>query len=144
MEELDNLVFNEIKRLAIDPQYFKTIKDNRPEDERPSIVKAEIGKIDEKLGKLMDLYLADDLPRDLLQERTSDLKDQKARLEEELSSIEKENKKRLSRKETMQIAESFSEILERRDFDEIRAPIGTLIDYIEVDNDDITIHWNFI
>ena len=144
MEELDNIVFDEIKKLATDPEYIKTIKDNRPQDERPSIINAEIGKIDDKLEKLMDLYLADDLPRDILQERTNALKEQKAKLEQELEKIENENKKRLSHKEAMQIVESFSEILERRDFDEIRATIGTLIDYIEVDNDDITIHWNFI
>lgn len=144
MEDLDNLVFDEIRKLATDPDYINTIKDNRPKDERPSIIEAELGKIDDKLGKLMDLYLADDLPRDILQERTNALKDQKEKLEQELEKINNENKKRLSHEETRQIVESFSEILEREDFDEIRATIGTLIDYIEIDNEDITIHWNFI
>lgn len=41
------------------------------------------------------------------------------------------------------IIDSFGDILERGDFHEIRSAIESLIDFIELDDDDITIHWKF-
>ena len=45
--------------------------------------------------------------------------------------------------EVFEIAQSFSEVFDRGDFNEIRSVIESLISYIELDNDDVTIHWKF-
>lgn len=143
MDELDEIVFGEIKKLALDPNYYEEIKENQPIDERPSIIGKEIKKLDDQLSRLMDLYSLGDMSVDILQDKIHDLNDQKIKLEQELESIELEKKNKMSHEETVRIVQSFGEILEENDFDKIRAVISALIEKIVVDDDDITIHWNF-
>ncbi len=144
MEDLDNLVFGEIRKLAIDPEYFDRIKKDLPKDERPSVINKEIAKIDDQLSRLMDLYGIGGMSVDILQDKVHDLNEAKVKLEHELTLIEEEKKKKLSQEETLEIVQSFGEILDRGDLDEIRAVIGSLISRIEIDGDDVTIHWSFI
>lgn len=144
MDNLDNLVFSEIKKLALDPNYMSEIKVLPTEDdERPAIIEQEISKLDDQISKLMDLYAIGTLPIDVLQDKINKLNEQKSKLENELDNINAENENALSHEDTLEIAKSFSVVLEKGDFNEIRTVIGTLIDKVEIDGEDITIHWNF-
>ena len=113
------------------------------DDERPAIIEQEISKLDDQISKLMDLYAIGTLPIDVLQDKINKLNEQKSKLENELDNINAENENALSHEETLEIAKSFSVVLEKGDFNEIRTVIGTLIDKVEIDGEDITIHWNF-
>ena len=144
MDELNNLVFNEIRKLAVDQNYIADLKSSIPADERPNIIQAEIKKLDDQMEKLMDLYVMQEMPMELLQDRIHGLNEKKHSLEDELDRIKKENQDKLSLSETMEIANDFSAILVREDYDEIRETIGTLIEKIEINGNDVTIHWNFI
>ena len=42
-----------------------------------------------------------------------------------------------------ELAEVFDEILATGDSQAIRAAVGELIDYLEIDGEEIHIHWNF-
>ena len=44
----------------------------------------------------------------------------------------------------MKAIEHFIEALENGDFNEIRATLEALLYYIELDNDEIKIHWKFV
>lgn len=144
MEELDALVFDEIRRLASDPNYISQLKNDLPQDERPIIIEKEIKKLDDQLSRMMDLYAMGGMSVDIMQDKIHALNDQKIKLENELHSIEEEKKKKLSQEETMEIVNSFDAILERQDLDEIRAVIGDLIEKIEINDEDVTIHWKFV
>ena len=144
VEELEKIVFDEIRKLALDPEYINKIKEDQPEDQRPSVINGEISKIEKKISKLMDLYTTDLMPVDVLQEKIHALDDKKKKLEYELIVIAQEKKKKLSHEETVKLVQSFGEILDRNDLDEIRAVIGTLINRVEINDEDIKIHWNFI
>lgn len=100
--------------------------------------------MNDQLGKLMDLYTMGDMPMELLQEKIHALNDKKVKLEHELELIEAEKQKKLSHEETTKIVQSFSDVLERKDIDEIREVIGALIQIIDIDDDEVTIHWNFL
>ena len=143
MTEFDNLIFEEIKKLALDPNYIAEITENAPEDERPKAIKKEMKKLDDQISRLMDLYTVGNMPVEILQERIHGLNDQKIKLEQALEKIKKETKQKITQAEAMQIVEDFEDILARNDFEEIREVIGSLIDKIEVDNDNITIYWAF-
>ncbi len=127
MEELDNLVFNEIKKIAVEPiEEYEEIK--------PDFQK-EIQKINDQMQKLMDLYAVDGMPFDILSKRIKELNDRKTKLEtEQLRPI---------RTVKPEIIRSMAELLDQSDFDQKRQIIGTLIDKIEIDGEDITIYWNF-
>ena len=143
MKELDALIFDEIKQLAIDPEYIVKINASRPEDERPKIIKKEIEKIEQQISRLMDLYTIGQMPMDVLQDKIHEMNDRKNKLNDDLHEIEEENKKKLSQEEALKITQSFDEVIVRNDFDEIRTVISTLIEKIVIDNEDVEIHWAF-
>ena len=91
----------------------------------------------------MDLYTVGDMPVDVLQERIHGLNDHKLKLEAELEKIKQEQAEKMSQEETMDIVNSFGELLERGDFDESREVVGALIEKVVIDGDNITIHWTF-
>lgn len=142
VSDLDALVFGEIKKLALDPEYLNSAK-QKTSDERPSLIKSELARIDSKLSKLLDLYSIEGMPLDVLKDHTEALRQDRERLETELTRIEDENASQLTHDEIIQTAQSFGDILDAGDFDEIRAVVTTLIDKIVIDNEDVTIHWCF-
>lgn len=143
LTELTDLVFNQIKQLALDPEYMHELKEDHSEDDRPKIIQAEINKLDGKMSKLMDLYVMDSISKDVLQDKIHELNDQKTKLEAELDNIHAEQSNKLTKEQIKYIVKDFPEVLKRGDFTEIRTVIGELIEKIDIDNEDITIHWNF-
>ena len=143
LQELTDLVFNEIKQLALDPEYMHELKEDNSEDNRSEIIQAEIDKIDDKMSKLMDLYVIGKMPMNILQDKIQELDNQKTSLEAEIDIIKSEAINKLSKDQIRHIVEDFPEVLNRGDFEEIRTVIGELIEKIDIDNEDITIHWNF-
>lgn len=144
MAELDEAVFNQVKMLGTDPEYFDSVIEEKTDKNRPDIIRAEIEKIDSQIMKLMDLYVIGNMPIDVLQARTYELGEQKEKLEAELQAIEQDEQSAMSKKEALEVAQSFGEVLESGDFEKIREVLLTLIDYIELDNDKVDIHWNFV
>lgn len=147
MEELDDIVFNEIKKLAMDPEYISTIKEVAPSDNKEIdkivTLKKEIKKIDDQVSRLMDLYAVGNIEIDSVTAKIEPLNETKQKLETELESLTVDAPK-LTEEEALEILSTFSEVLETGDFNEIRLIIDTLIDHIVIDNDDVYIHWNFI
>jgi site-specific DNA recombinase len=144
MEILDQAVFDEIRKLGTDPAYFDTVIEEKKENNRPEIIRAEIERLDSQIGKLMDLYTVGNMPLDVIQGKIHEINDQKGNLENELEAIRREEQAALSRAETMEIVGSFGEVLESGDFHRIRAVVETLVDYVELDGDKVDIHWNFV
>ena len=141
MEELDNLVFDEIKKLALEPHHFESIISK--DDDQLEVIQNEIVKLDEQLARLMDLYALGQFPINILQSKVQSLNEQKEKLEDELDRLMDEEKQKLSQEKTREMIESFSGVLENGDYDEIRTVIGALIEKIEIDDENVTIHWNF-
>lgn len=146
MTELDNLVFEEIKKLAVDPEYIHQIrKEKHDKSDTPNkidIIKHEIEKIDEQISRFMDLYGIGKFTIDQVSSKVDPLNEQKKALEKELDNLNAETGE-LTEEETYQIASSFAEALESGDFDAIRLVVESLIYYIEIDNEDVYIHWKF-
>jgi site-specific DNA recombinase len=137
-EELTELVFGEIRKLAADPEHMIRLQAEKADDDRPAVIRAEIGKLDDQIARLMDLYTVDQMPLELLQERIHKLADRKARLEAELTAADQKPDL-----DVIRLVSSFGDILDRGDFDEIRTVISSLIERIEIDGDLIEIHWRF-
>ena len=140
MENLDTLVFNEIKKLAFEPYKLEASRN----DDRPEVIRNEIEKIDKQLEKVLDLYAVGDMPVNVLQSKVHTLSEQKEKLENELAELEDEENRKLSQAQTRELIESFADVLDNGDFDQIRTVIGALIDRIEIDDENITIHWAFV
>lgn len=148
MTELNNLVFNEVRKLAFDPEYFQTVRKDKPKTDEPNkieIIEKEIEKIDEQISRFMDLYGIGKFTIDQVSGKVDPLNEQRKKLEKELDALNAEAG-RLTEEEAVEILRDFAELLEVGDmeFDEIRAMIELLIYFIEIDNEDVYIHWKFV
>ena len=146
MEELDEIIFNEIKKLAMDPEYFNKLQNDKKDTSdipnKIEIINQEIAKIDNQISRFMDLYGLGKFTIDQISEKIDPLNEQRKGLEKELETLNADSGD-LTEEETREIVSSFSEVLERGDLNEIRLVIESLIYYIELDNDDVYIHWKF-
>lgn len=147
MQELDDIVFNEIKKLSLNPDAINDMiqerENNIDEPNKIDILKKEIKVIDDQISRFMDLYGIGKFTIDQVSSKVDPLNEQKRNLERELSNLTTEAGA-LTEEEAREIIDSIDDILERNDFDEIRLMIETLIYYIELDNDDVYIHWKII
>lgn len=146
MEELDNIVLNEIKKLALAPDYIDQIRTDKKKKtnavNKVDLLKAEITKVDEQISRFMDLYGIGKFTIDQVSQKVDPLNEQRQALEKELESITADTGE-LSDEELNEILSNIDEVLERKDLNEIRLVISSLIYYIELDNDDVYIHWKF-
>ena len=146
MNELDNLVIDEIKKLAVDPEYYHVIRKEKSDRlDAPSkidVLKTEIDKLDDQISRFMDLYGIGKFTIDQVSSKIDPLNERKKALEKELETYNATTQV-MSKEETIEIASSFSDVLETGDINKIRLTIETLISFIEIDNDDIFIHWKF-
>jgi site-specific DNA recombinase len=146
MEELDEIVLNEIKKLAIDPDYIKTLKEEKPVDsetpDKIKIIRDEIEKIDDQISRFMDLYGIGKFTIEQVSQKIDPLNDKRSALEKELVKLNSE-RGGIDEERAIEIVNSFEDILERGDFDEIRLVIESLIYYIELDEENVYIHWKF-
>ena len=146
MPELDNIVLGEIKKLALEPEYIREIKDEKTNNpntiNKIDIIKDQINHIDEQISRFMDLYGLGTFTIDQVSQKIDPLNADKKALEAELSTLNVADDV-MSDEEVQEIATSLEDILKRGDLDETRLVVESLINYIELDNDDVYIHWKF-
>ena len=146
IDELDNIIFAEIKKLAIDPEYLQVLKKDAEQDDEVQKIHAiehQIKTISSQLSRFMDLYGLGKYSMEELDEKTAPLQDQRTKLKAEMERLQN-NTKRITEEQVIKLVSSFEEVLEKGDLQDRRNIIEQLIDKIIIDNDDITIHWNFI
>ena len=138
IEVLDEIVFEQIRQLSMDPGY----KNEQPEEQndKDKVILSEIAKIDHQMSKLMELYSMDQVPIDMLQDKIHTLSDNRDALLKELETIKNPV---ITKEDADEMIKSFEEVLERGSFDEIRYLLTSLIDRIDLNDEDVTIHWNF-
>lgn len=146
MNLLTDMIFNEIKQLAIDPEYITVAKAKNTDpsnDEDKKLIKGQIDSLSGQISKLVDLYSIGNVPVDMIQEKIAALYEQKNSLMDQLQEMETKEDDKLTAQETIQLVNSFPSVLERGDFEEIRAVLYDLIEKIVLNGDDVTIFWRF-
>lgn len=146
VKALDEVVFDEIRKLATDPNYMSLIQDeklNKTDDlNQVDIIRKEIHNIDEQISRFMDLYGIGKFTIEQVSGKVDPLNEQRRALESEMKNLVGESGG-ITDEEAYEIIDSFGDILDRGNFDEIRLAIESLIYYIELDDEDVIIHWRF-
>lgn len=146
VSELDALILAEIRKLTTDPGYYETLRQTEPEqdpEDKRSILRSEISKIDDQISRFMDLYGLGSFTIDQVNDKVKPLNDTRTKLQNELDALDRQTG-RLTPVEAQEIIAGAADVLDCGDFQEIRDLIGSLIYRIELDNEDITIFWKFV
>lgn len=138
LDELESLVFDEIKKLR-----FEKYTPSKGTDNRADMLSKALQDVEQKLSRLIDLYSIGTLSKSQLEGKIKALNEQKDKLTEELQVLNDANAQELSHKAAVSLSKSFQDVLNTNDYDKIRAVITALIDRIEIGREDITIYWNF-
>ena len=136
MDDLDGIILGEIRKLAVDPEYVFTIQ-KPPETHKAEIIQKQINNIDTQRKRLIDLYSVGEFSIGEIQERISELNERKEKLEAELTVPD------MSVDEVREIVKDFNDIVEKGTDNERVQLVNALIDRIDIDGEDVTIHWTF-
>lgn len=146
MVELDEIIFNEIRKLALNPEEIAVIqgerKEQREEPNKVDIISNEIKKIDTQISRFMDLYGEGTFTIEQVSSKVNPLNEQKRGLLKELEKINADSGA-ITAEEALEYILDFEDAIEEGDFNHIRKIIESLIFYIELDNENIDIHWKF-
>ena len=145
IDTLNEVIFNQVRKLAIDPEYIHEIinhnKNDHPEDNMTAI-KKRIKDIGNQMSRFMDLYGTGIYTIHEIEEKVNPLKEEREKLQTQLQVLQIESNK-LTEEKAIEVASTFEEVLNKGDLPEIRSILEILIEKIEIDDDTITIHWNF-
>lgn len=144
MEELEKAILEEIEKLAIDPDRVEQVRENRPVtdvSEKIKSINSEIAKIDTQISKLMDLYALGTIDLDVISDKVASLNETKTALTKELDSMNVPDKDAgLTSEQIQEIASLMTDDLPLEDKRNI---VQSLIYYIEIDEENVIIHWKF-
>lgn len=134
VDKLDEIVFSEIRKLKIEKNFKSVCK----EDDNTDIINHEIQKLENQKSRLIDLYSLGTFTVEELQNKITPL-------QEQIDILYKQIKKPATpQKKAHEMIQSFDDILDNGNFDDIKLLIDALIDRIEIDGEDVTIFWAFI
>lgn len=133
MDELDELVFDQIRQLTLEDIKVEPVQTDKDE------LETALSAVEKKIERLVELYTVGSMPIDILQRKIKTLNSQKMALEQQIEDIPAP----IDADEIIETVNSFDKVLKHGDFDEIRAIITALIDKIEIDGENITIFWAF-
>ena len=137
MDRLDEIIFDQIRQLVLDPDHGPS--ETLESDNTEILIQGEIEKIDGQISRYLDLYGLDQIPNTVLQKKIEDLNNQRSSLVKTLEDIPHKP----DRSDMENIINSFSDVIEKGSFEEIRTVLFTLIDKIILDGENIEIHWKF-
>ena len=140
--DIESIIYGEIRKLKTDPSYFPELKKSVDNSAKRAMLEKRVVQIDNQLSKLMDLYTLGDLDLNVIKSKIAPLSGEKKSLESEIKSLEEEVSGK-PKAEVLSLVEQFNEAYESGDTSLMHDIIAELIDHIEIDGEDIRIHWNF-
>ena len=146
MLDLDVAIINEITKLSIDPDYIDEVRANKPVNDVNAKIKTinkEIEGIVSQMSNLMNLYSLNKMPIELIDKQISDLNDTKTALEKELESLDIPDTDDDGM--TNEQIQTLASVMNNKDLtlEDKRNIVQSLIYYIEIDDEDVLIHWKF-
>ena len=140
---LEDIIYTEIRKLKSEPLYIEKLRDSVDHTAIQEAAKKRIAAIEAQLLKLMDLYSMDGMDINVVATKSQKLAEEKKQLEKEVEEHSTLAMAQLDRQEVLDIVELFEEAVAAGNNSTVNNVIADLIEYIEIDNEFIKIHWNF-
>ena len=143
VEELEAIVIGEIVKLSLDRVYFDSmvaeLQDTPPEELQGHEERLE--EIERQINRLLNLYQSGIMELSEIQDRISDLKEEKEKIQAEMERLEVVTTMPLDN--AWDNITSLSSVMEDDDSEAVHKIIHSLVDKIVVLNNDVTIYWSF-
>lgn len=145
LAELDGMVLEEIKKLALDPAALDSLIEESTEEAAPDlpIFRERMEAIEKQLTRLLNLYQSGILDLEEIQDRLSALKEEREAVQKSLNEAEAESSGKLSKEDAIASLASLDAIVESGDNAALYDLIHTLIEKVVYLNGDLTIYWAF-
>lgn len=146
MLDLDVAIISEITKLSLDPDYIDQVRENKPHNDVSGKIKtinSQIESINSQISNMMDLYSLGNMPLDVINQKVTALNTTKTALEKELESLNVPDTD--DEGMTNEQIRTLADLINKKDLtlDEKREIVQSLIYYIEIDDEDVIIHWKF-
>jgi site-specific DNA recombinase len=141
-KELDEIVFNEIRKLKSEPLYISEIQGSVDNSYKIKQIEDRIGKLESQISKFMDLYSIGGIELESIGDKIRPLNEEKKALEAQLAELVVPDEK-VSEDEIMSLVDAFESVLAEDDCQKIHAVVSTLIEKVVIDGEFVKIHWKF-
>lgn len=145
MDELNNLVIQEIKKLSLDPRAIDCLYESslgKSDNDDSQIIDRRLAEIDRQIDKLLDLYQLGTLDMAKLSFRMESLNSEKTALEKELECSKKPHPA-LSPNEAKAIVSDAASIFQNGTPEAQQALVRSLITKIVIYDEKLEFHWSF-
>ena len=144
--DLDAIIISAITQLSYDPNYVEQMREEKPANdvgEKIKTITEEIENITSQISNLLNLYALGNMPIDDINKNISALNETRTALQKELDSLDipETDKDGMS----VEQIQTLAAMINNKDLslEDKRNIVQSLIYYIEIDNEDILIHWKF-
>lgn len=145
VKKLDEYIIDTIKFLALDRgNTFELKGKNTPNNsDNIEILKNRITNIEKQINKLIDLYQVGNIDFEVINNRISELNNEKLSIENEIENYS-QNEPELSLQQTNELLDRFLQIVDSENIkEELTKIVHKLIDGIIIDEEKVQINWKF-
>lgn len=145
LAELDSLVLEEIKKLALDPAALDPLIKESAEEAAPDlpVFQERMASVEKQITRLLNLYQSGVMELEEIQDRLASLKEEREAVQKRLDEAEKANAGKLSKEAAIASLASLGAVIESGDNTALYDLVHTLIEKVVYLNGDMTIYWAF-
>ena len=145
MSDLDAMVLEEIKKLALDPAALDPLIKESTEEAAPDlpVFQERMASVEKQITRLLNLYQSGVVELEEIQDRLSALKEEREAVQKRLDEAEKASAGKLSKETAIASLASLEAVIESGDNAALYDLVHTLIEKVVYLNGDITIYWAF-
>lgn len=145
MLELDFVIIDAITRLSLDPDYIDQMREEKPTsnvEEKIKAITKEIDGISKQISNMMELYSLGSMPIDDINKKVTALNERRTALQKELDSLDVPEAEDGMTNEQIQ---NLASVINNKDLtlEDKRNIVQSLIYYIEIEEENVYIHWKF-
>lgn len=141
-DDLESLVLDQIRQMSLDPEKIKEASSDPHHEEKIQSLEKMLEKTEKQKRRLLDLYMDESFSKDDLSDRMKSLNEKSVSLLNEIEN-EKSRDKALMLSDVKKHVNLLEDLIAEGDSDKLHNLVRLLIDYIEIDGEDVFIHWNF-
>lgn len=140
-EMIEQAVLAEIEKLRLSPEKLDEVAGVDTELEK-EVLEKHLTELDKKLEKLVGLYLDENLPLEILNERKATIQKEKQAIAKKISKLEKK-KPELKKSEAVHLLNDLKGVVLELDYEQQKTLVRQLIKRVVMFADEIKIEWRF-